>query len=67
MRLPKQIRGLLLAATMVVTPAVAQDAAKAPENFLTRQLTIVVPYGPGGLTDARGRAFQAHMEKARMC
>lgn len=47
-----------VAATGAVLPAVGQGT---PENFLTRQLTIVVPYGPGGLTDARGRAFQAHM------
>ncbi|MCF3935333.1 tripartite tricarboxylate transporter substrate binding protein [Acuticoccus sp. M5D2P5] len=51
--------GVLLAALVGATSAFAQDA---PENFLNRQLTIVIPYGPGGLTDARGRAFQAHME-----
>lgn len=47
-----------LSSSVLLAPA-AQSAD--PENFLNRQLTIVVPYGPGGLTDARGRAFQAHM------
>lgn len=51
-----------LAAAAIVGGASAALAQDKPENFLDRQLTIVVPYGPGGLTDARGRAFQAHMD-----
>lgn len=50
-----------LAAAALACTALAALAQDKPENFLDRQLTIVVPYGPGGLTDARGRAFQAHM------
>ncbi|WP_299821914.1 tripartite tricarboxylate transporter substrate binding protein [uncultured Jannaschia sp.] len=59
MRRITKMAGVLLAAWGGMSAAVAQDT---PENFLERQLTIVVPYGPGGLTDARGRAFQANME-----
>ncbi|WGF87830.1 Bug family tripartite tricarboxylate transporter substrate binding protein [Marinivivus vitaminiproducens] len=41
-----------------VIPVQAQEM----ENYFRGPMTIVIPYGPGGLTDARGRAFQEHME-----
>lgn len=43
--------------------SVGAAAESPPENYLSRQFTIVVPYGPGGLTDARGRAFQPVLEE----
>lgn len=44
----------------MVTSAYAQ--APEVEDFPTDDLTLVVPYGPGGLTDSRGRIFQQEME-----
>jgi tripartite-type tricarboxylate transporter receptor subunit TctC len=43
--------------------AVSAQASDAPEveDFPTESLTILVPYGPGGLTDSRGRIFQQEM------
>lgn len=54
-------KNICLAASLLSMFAIAPQAVSQPANFLERQFTIVVPYGPGGLTDARGRAFQAHM------
>jgi tripartite-type tricarboxylate transporter receptor subunit TctC len=59
----KVLAGLLclsLAASFTVSEAKADEKR---ENYLSRQFTIVVPYGPGGLTDARGRAFQPVLEE----
>ncbi len=55
-------RGLGLGALGATMAAGAAQAQPAP-NFLRGPLTIVIPYGPGGLTDVRGRHYQNHLPK----
>ncbi|MCH8489892.1 MAG: tripartite tricarboxylate transporter substrate binding protein [Oceanicaulis sp.] len=63
MRLLTGVLCLSLGASIAVGTAGESKADEKPENYLTRQFTFVVPYGPGGLTDARGRAFQPVLEE----
>lgn len=42
---------------------VTSGTATAEDNFPTRPITIIVPYGPGGTTDLVGRAIAESMSK----
>lgn len=55
--------GIALALGLAAT-AMAQNAAPAKSNFVpTRTVTIVVPYSPGGGTDAVGRLMAKALEE----
>lgn len=55
----KFLAGLAIAALCAATPAAAQDAEKYPE----RPVTVVVPYAPGGSTDAAARLMGPLLNK----
>lgn len=55
--------GIALALGLAAT-AMAQNAAPAKSNFApTRTVTIIVPYSPGGGTDAVGRLMAKALEE----
>jgi tripartite-type tricarboxylate transporter receptor subunit TctC len=56
----KTASGFLAALVMAALPVVAQAQGAWPN----RQITLVVPYAPGGYTDAVGRITGRYLEKA---
>ena len=56
MRSKRLALAAILMASSVVTPALAQ-------SFPTRPVTMVLPFGPGGATDAIGRTVAEQMSK----
>ncbi|KMK65101.1 tripartite tricarboxylate transporter substrate binding protein [Puniceibacterium sp. IMCC21224] len=63
MRHIKRFTALATACCLSVSTVSAQQThAPQVEDYPNQPLTILVPYGPGGLTDSRGRIFQQEME-----
>jgi tripartite-type tricarboxylate transporter receptor subunit TctC len=54
-------RGLLIAATALAASALINPATA--QNWPNRQVTIVVPFAPGGTTDVLARAVGAELSK----
>src|SRR5580704_13316608 len=50
--MPGWVRGLAVAAALALAPAIA-----SAQSYPDRQITIVVPAAPGGVTDLLGRAL----------
>ncbi len=55
-------RAALAGAGAAALGAVPRDAARA-QSWPSRDMTFIVPYGPGGSTDPISRAFAAQLEK----
>ncbi|WP_209000891.1 hypothetical protein [Stappia sp. BW2] len=51
--------GLALAATMLLSPF----AAHAADDYPSRAIKIVIPYGAGGTTDTSARQLASQAEK----
>lgn len=48
---------------ILLTSLLALSAVSAHATFPDKQVTIIVPYPPGGVTDVYGRAFAAELSK----
>lgn len=56
--------GVALALGLIIVPAAAQNAAPSKPAFApTKAVTIIVPYSPGGGTDAVGRLMAKALEE----
>jgi tripartite-type tricarboxylate transporter receptor subunit TctC len=55
----RRMRGLVMAAVLALAPGIA-----AAQSYPDRQITIVVPAAPGGVTDLLGRALAKHFTQA---
>lgn len=56
--------GCFLAAAAVVSMAVVATGTSAKAEFPERDITIIVPYSPGGGSDQQARRLQPGLEKA---
>jgi tripartite-type tricarboxylate transporter receptor subunit TctC len=56
-------RGLMAAAILLVAVTLGATATVCAQNYPNRDITLIVPYNPGGSTDPLARQFAAQMEK----
>ena len=57
-------RGLMVAVTLTAVVTLSVTATVCAQDYPNRDITFIVPFGPGGSTDPLGRQFAAQLEKA---
>jgi tripartite-type tricarboxylate transporter receptor subunit TctC len=64
MRRTTAIRGFLGMAAMAMLPLLVSQKALAADDYPSKPIRLVIPYGTGGVSDAIGRVLATGMSKA---